>query len=291
MAPRKTISRWQVDPDCPPDYGDQDAGHLIDGQKTQWADDADPIVTEYADFLQMMRGNESDQHQAKKLWPAISMARNIAQHNDLRRWELEARILTGQSDEDIAARLGLPPEVVGMYEALFFSVRHCLDAYLYIAEQVIGPGRWQGFRNEEVGSLWAACGYFGGVAVLDALVAAFYAAWKPNQPVALSVYFQPGVDRDIQAFVAGSVLPISAPATLLMDFDMRLRNAGAAGDQARATAIREQVKAGVVRCARNQFAGKPVPKPKRRRLKPMTAHCGIDHPHPLLQALTHAEMS
>ena len=265
-ARKNKIPRWQNDPFCPIDWRAQDASNLVAGKKTKWAD-GDPIVTEYADFVRMVRDSESDQRRVRQLWPTISMAHEIAHQNNPRRWELEARILAQQSDEEIATRLGLPPEAIGMYEQLFFSVRHCLGSYMYIAEQTIGSGRWNGFGDHELGRLWMACGYYGNAVVLEALIDAFYAVWEPDQPATLSVYLRPdaGVDRGIQVFVASSVLPSLEPTTLFFDFHVRLMEADATEDQGRAALIREQVKNNVIRCARAWLAEKLLPKLERQR--------------------------
>src|ERR1700677_3869694 len=52
---------------------------------------------------------------------------------------IEARILAGQSDEDIAQELGTMPEVPEWYEALFFNVRDRLGNLDWIMDAVLYP--------------------------------------------------------------------------------------------------------------------------------------------------------
>ena len=74
-------------------------------------------------------------------------------------WELEARILAGQTDEEIAAAMNLPAAtVVSAYEETFFSVRSRLEASDYILIEVIGYSPFRGFEEGDLQTLW---GYFG----------------------------------------------------------------------------------------------------------------------------------
>src|SRR4051794_4434349 len=60
---------------------------------------------------------------AGSTWSAIDQARRLMQQGGDQRSELEARILAGQSDEEIANRLTLPAETITWFEATFFHVR------------------------------------------------------------------------------------------------------------------------------------------------------------------------
>jgi hypothetical protein len=85
-----------------------------------------------------------------------------------KRSEAEARILAGQSDEEIAKRLSLSAESVFWFEAAFFQVRDRLASRDWVILKTIGPGIWVG--SPDVWSVWKAVAYFGGVAAMDSLI-------------------------------------------------------------------------------------------------------------------------
>jgi hypothetical protein len=51
---------------------------------------------------------------------------------------LEARILSGETAEEISAKCGLPITVCKLYESLFFNVRNKLAHCVYIFAEAIG---------------------------------------------------------------------------------------------------------------------------------------------------------
>jgi hypothetical protein len=59
----------------------------------------------------------------------------------LRRAELEARLLGGQDDATITARMGLSAAGVAAFHATFFEVRRRLGADVYVLSVVLGGGR------------------------------------------------------------------------------------------------------------------------------------------------------
>ncbi len=86
------------------------------------------------------------------------------------RWELEARILAGQPDDEIAQRLGTDADVIEAYEAIFFNVRPKLNNRGYVLHQAIGPAVARGLKDREVDAMWKLMGYLGGARVLDHLI-------------------------------------------------------------------------------------------------------------------------
>ncbi len=182
-------SEW--DPFLVPAWRHEDAQRLAAGEQPKWSAN-DPAIVDCAAYLGAVADAHDEQKQAavRHQWPWLAAAHAIAEQDDPRRWEVEARLLTGQTDADIGARCGLPPDVVKCYETVFFSVRSRLGARMWVCNQVIGDGPRRGFRDDELGLLWAAFGYHGGVPVLDALVNAFYATWRPTEPATIEIYFR-----------------------------------------------------------------------------------------------------
>lgn len=89
----------------------------------------------------------------------------ICSRKPRQRWEIESRILAGQSDETITSRTGVTSAVVEAYEALFFSVRGRLTHPDWIATVVINP---RDLDPLEV--LWKRFAYSGGPFVLEAIL-------------------------------------------------------------------------------------------------------------------------
>ena len=77
----------------------------------------------------------------------VRRAEELAAADGPVRTELDARILAGQSDAEIAARLPIPERVVSTYEALHFNVRDRLQFPGWVICRVLGHGREAGVRR------------------------------------------------------------------------------------------------------------------------------------------------
>lgn len=251
---------WEWDALLRPNWRFLDARRLATGEEPVWSA-GDPAIVDCAEYLRATGISEAAPR-AKKCWSAIRAAHALAQEDSPRRWEVEARLLAGQSAAEIRAKCGLPPAVVNWYERLFFNVRPRLGARMWITNIVIGPGIHRGFQDHEVGRLWAAFGYHGGHIVLDAFVGAFRAAWRPGEPATVSIYLRPdaGIDPRIQANVASLVLPHFGPAgEVWIKVHLQLMKASAAREGQRAV-LWERARAWLIQCARARLTGKPLPK-------------------------------
>ncbi len=83
------------------------------------------------------------------------------------RWDVEARILAGQSDEEVAAATAVPVTVVVAYEHAFFDVRHRLEACDYILGAVVGHSPFRCFDEGDLKGLWGYYGYAAGPRILE----------------------------------------------------------------------------------------------------------------------------
>jgi hypothetical protein len=180
------------------------------------------------------------------------------------RWELEARLLAGQSDAEIGARCGLSDDAISAYEAVFFTVRPC-TAVDYVLTHAVRRGVWCGFGNEELRQFWAWCGLTGAPVLVDSVVDAFRQVHGRGQPPTLSAYLRPdaGIAPDFQAFVASSVLsPFGPTAEVFLALQLRALEADAADDPDRAAFIRERIRGDLIRYGRAFLAGKRLPVPR-----------------------------
>jgi hypothetical protein len=113
--------------------------------------------------------SDADRTQLDRRWPGIAAAVRLYAVDGPGRWAVEARIVAGQSDEQIAALCSLSPETVQWYEALFWRIRDRLSARDWIAARVIGLR--SGFTREQMGRLWCAYAYSAGPIVLGLVIA------------------------------------------------------------------------------------------------------------------------
>lgn len=146
---------------------------------------------------------------------AMTAAHQLADSDDPLKWEIRARILAGQLDDDIAAACLVPADVLYWFEAMFFDVRNYLAASDWISAQVIGPGLRLGFQAEDVGRIWMAFGYFAGADVLDVVLAEALGRPMPGRIMAVCsgdpVLYEARLRRSARLAVAAMMLPTDAP--------------------------------------------------------------------------------
>lgn len=96
------------------------------------------------------------------------------------RYAIEARILAGQTPEQIAQLIGVEPEVIETYERVFFNVAEKLKNTDYIMTCVIGPSIHAGLSDRDYDLLWKLFGYLYGPAVLDSFVHSTTTRFRPE---------------------------------------------------------------------------------------------------------------
>lgn len=213
--PRKRTQKlqfWSWDPSLPADWRAKDAANLAAGKMTTWADDNDQFVVAYTEYLQSLVASEAEPSQAAvSQWSAINAARELAERGDPLQWEVQARLLARQTDEEIGAQVNEVPQVIHWFEGLFFNVRPRLDARVWIASRVIGDGARNGFENDQLDRLWMVFGYHGGVHVVDVLVNTFHSCWHLGEPATIGVYFRDdcSVPLEMQAAIASCSIPVT----------------------------------------------------------------------------------
>jgi hypothetical protein len=148
----------------------------------------DPETAAAADYLRELALG-SDTARLERCWPGLRAAQDLAAADTSVRWEVQARILAGQTDDEIATRCGLAPAAVRWFEALFFRVRDRLRGTDWIASQVMGPGLWDGFGPGELGKVWMIFGHSAGPDALDLVIAV-----TQDRPLPASARAPEGVD-------------------------------------------------------------------------------------------------
>lgn len=134
------------------------------------------------------------------------------------RWSIEARILAGETDEEIAAKLGTSPAVIAAYEAVFFDVRSMLMNKDYITTVVMSDAVVRGLSERQYDLLWKLFGYHGGSHVLDAVIAKVTPMTKPEQAKDVGLFFQEFAVNAVKhrAALATITMPLNAHTQLAL---------------------------------------------------------------------------
>jgi len=106
------------------------------------------------------------------------------------RWTIEARVLAGQSDEEIAFRAATTPDVVRAYVNVFFDVRGLLDRDDYVLNVILADAVARGVQERQYDLLWKLLAYRGGPHVLDATINRFTKTDAPKDATAVANFFQ-----------------------------------------------------------------------------------------------------
>jgi hypothetical protein len=106
------------------------------------------------------------------------------------RWAIEARILAGQTDEEIAQTVGTTPGVIDAYTNTFFDVRKKMLHTDYVVNVIMGDAVTRGLQERHYDLLWKLLGFQGGPHVLNAVINRFTPVNKPDAPEGVSGFFQ-----------------------------------------------------------------------------------------------------
>jgi hypothetical protein len=115
---------------------------------------------------------EADRSRLARRYPALAEAHDLyTSAEPLRRAELEARLLGGEDDAAVAARMGLSPAGVSAYHDVLFAVRPRLAHPHYVLGVVLGGGRvYYAPDPDDHGLLLKLFGYHMGGPYIDVLL-------------------------------------------------------------------------------------------------------------------------
>jgi len=103
--------------------------------------------------------------------PNLIIAQQLYENDGPFRWEVEARILAGQTDAEIASATGFPSAVITAFEQHFFRIRDRLAAGDYILFDVVGYDPVHGIERGNLRMLWNYFGYAAGWRMLEIVMA------------------------------------------------------------------------------------------------------------------------
>jgi len=227
----------------------------------RWRVKPEPEIAEAIAFLKGKRCPRRSQ---------IDIARVIFEEDGLQRAELEARILAGQTDDEIAEYCDLPAEVITVYEELFFFVRRYYRATDWLLTNTVGRSHWYGFQNHQLRQLWAWLAMAGGPIILDYLVVAYRAAIGSGKTFGIDEYFNKDspLDLGIRGYIAMLIIPPDRALEWEMALDGRWRLISALEDPQIRQQEAEDFHRECISMARKVVGGmscrSPNPRPKKR---------------------------
>lgn len=122
------------------------------------------------------------------------------------RYTVEARILAGQTNDEIAKYVCVEPEAIEAYEQVFFNVRDRLSYRDYICGQVLNVAAQRGSDSLEMDFTAKFFGYFGGPFLLDTVLATYDMSLdKPQTAGAAKATFTQHVERSLERKLAENV--------------------------------------------------------------------------------------
>jgi hypothetical protein len=159
------------DPFFPPHLRWLRAQYLVEHGRGPLAEDDEVTRLATAYLRQVQRSKDGDHTFLDGGLAAAAEAHHLfVTAEPLQRAEVQARILAGDEDTEIAARCGLSPGVVRMYHDLFFDVRKNLNCAAYIYGVVVGRKAHHGCTEDDREVLLMLHGYeLGGPAVDELL--------------------------------------------------------------------------------------------------------------------------
>jgi hypothetical protein len=165
-----------------PNWRSRRAGDALDGRPRP-ADRRDGAVSatwisKYQQFLQAYCQCAPSPRLLRRLrreFPSLYEA-HVLYHDPSKRrsrFAIEARMLAGQNDLEIAGSMGCAPKTIQAFAALFFDVRPRLADADYISQVVLGESVSRGQGEHDYAQVWKRVAYSYGPHVLDAMLSGF----------------------------------------------------------------------------------------------------------------------
>jgi hypothetical protein len=162
-------------PARPPDWRWQRACDLhARGRQPSTQSDDEPTLraVEYLGVLGSTTCPERPTGRLSRTHPDLHVAHRLFEHSGERRGEVEARLLAGQSPDEIVEFFPLGAAAIDAFENCFFNVRDRLEASDWIIGSLIRRSLSRSFGPWSLSEFWKVLGYAGGPLVLDVVLAA-----------------------------------------------------------------------------------------------------------------------
>lgn len=134
------------------------------------------------------------------------------------RWSIEARVLAGDTDENIAKRIGTDPSIIAAYVKVFFDVRSMLENRDYIVNVIMADAVARGVTERQYDLLWKMFAFHGGSHALDAVMSKVTSLYKPERPEEVAGFFQDFAVNTMKqkAAIAALTVPINTHTQLAL---------------------------------------------------------------------------
>lgn len=162
-----------MNPWRPVDWRWQRAQRITNGEirSRRTEDDATRLACQFLRALRKAGDNEIAHDTLARRHAGLYWANRLYGTEDVAlRAEVEARVLAGCSDAEIARRSALPELTVQYYVQFFFDVRSRLQQPSYILHTVLGQSLHRGMNERDYPLLWKFYGYQYGPLMLDSLI-------------------------------------------------------------------------------------------------------------------------
>jgi hypothetical protein len=139
-----------------------------------------------------------------------------AEDKNQMRWALEARVLAGESNEDIAEKIGSEPEIVNAFVNVFYDVRGKLRHQDYVQGVILGDAVTRGLSERHYDLLWKMIALQGGSFALDAAINRGPGVPKPTSADEVGVFFQDFAISTMKykAALAAATIPVNSHTQL-----------------------------------------------------------------------------
>lgn len=139
-----------------------------------------------------------------------------AEDKNQMRWALEARVLAGESNEDIADKIGSTPEIVEAFVNVFYDVRGKMRHQDYVQGVILGDAVTRGLSERHYDLLWKMIALQGGPFALDAAINRGPGVPKPSSADEVGVFFQDFAISTMKykAALAAATIPVNSHTQL-----------------------------------------------------------------------------
>lgn len=139
-----------------------------------------------------------------------------AEEKNQMRWALEARVLAGETDEEIADKIGSEPGIVNAFINVFFDVRGKLRFQDYVQGVIMADAVTRGLNERHYDLLWKMMALQGGPFALDATINRGPSVTKPTSADEAGVFFQDFAVNTMKykAAIAAATIPVNSHTQL-----------------------------------------------------------------------------
>jgi hypothetical protein len=186
----------------------------------------DHFIRAYLRLLELLAASDDEDtlQAVNKQLPAVYEAHRYHYSADFRkRQEIEARLLTSESLDDIASKLAADPKAIEYYAALFFDVRDALDLRDWVSMMIrirIRYDEESGCSRAEAarGYVTRMFAFFGGPLVLDALLIPFIGTEPPENTQEVRAWSEQALTQIVRTAGAAAAATIEVTGRNEMQF-------------------------------------------------------------------------